>query len=348
MTVSGLGSIDPSNAQPAGNETPTTETEEPTAAAVRGSSPRNPLAVLAGSDDDPELALAEALRNDPNNVVSERDARRIVSAALADIEKASNPRTAFESHHRTMEAAVIMRGADPDVADVLATYARRGEALVTRVLASELPPTTFTPTIPDVHISGDGLTLAREGDMVRIHESLVAQPTRHDQTTATLTVDGHEVVVLGPGARTVSSALFDLSQTVPEGYGASYLGASSDADTPNARTYLLRITKDPLGTLSSQQALEKAREGIIEHLKNGRMAERDWRTSLPDGGDWDAAVANGLLDGVTTFGTDPDDAEIGRGPASYLFSGRGPYDLYTEVEVNKADGSIKSVYIEID
>lgn len=93
------------------------------------------------------------------------------------------------------------------------------------------------------------------------------------------------------------------------------------------------------------QALELARAGITDHVQRVRMHEGDWTDYFPS--TWPELVAAGVPAKIAAFGSGPDD-EVLQDADKFTFVGRGPYDLYTEVEVSKRDGSILRVYIEID
>ena len=81
------------------------------------------------------------------------------------------------------------------------------------------------------------------------------------------------------------------------------------------------------------------------------MHDADWKRSFPD--TWAKLLADGIMDDIDRFGEAPspsgyDPPEILREPGRYGFIGPGPYELHTEVWVSRVDGSVLSVYIEID
>ncbi|MBW2526369.1 MAG: hypothetical protein JRI23_19470 [Deltaproteobacteria bacterium] len=135
-----------------------------------------------------------------------------------------------------------------------------------------------------------------------------------------------------------------IERGVPEGFGAEDLGMTEDGVSR------IRFTKDPVGTISSEQALTIAKLGLIEFIQDERMHEQDWHDQLPSIDTWEEAVAAGIMDGI--WGYCDRDYEGGCGmartPDGYSFWGRGPFRLYTVVEVSKATQEGSSFYVQID
>lgn len=75
-------------------------------------------------------ALGQALANDAGAIVSEADARAVVDAALRAISEADSPREVFELNKKTMGWALEAKGADPDTARILRSYAQRAAEAV--------------------------------------------------------------------------------------------------------------------------------------------------------------------------------------------------------------------------
>lgn len=104
---------------------------------ISGIGPRG--AQLQPEEPEPARhALGRALLNDPKGVVDERDAKRIVGRALAEIRRARDPEKAFESIKPTIAAArdLTERGAAArDAKKVLASYEPIGAKVVAERLA---------------------------------------------------------------------------------------------------------------------------------------------------------------------------------------------------------------------
>ena len=141
---------------------------------------------------------------------------------------------------------------------------------------------------------------------------------------------------------------YDLKILVPEGYFAHQVSYHFNQHTDEARA-IFELRRDRPGTLSSQEALALAREGLVAHIQTERMNDSDW-LRLPLPGTWPALLADGIMATINAFGTQtgPYDVELHRLPDRYIFTGAGPYEFYTEVAVSKADGHIISAYVEID
>ncbi len=135
-----------------------------------------------------------------------------------------------------------------------------------------------------------------------------------------------------------------VARNAPEGYGMQDLGAQSDG------VARIRITKDPLGTITTEQALTIARLGLIDYLQDVRMHQQDWLDQLPSFTTWEAALAEGIMEGIWGFGDPAYDSGCGSSsePDLYHFWGRGPLGLYTVVRVSKATEETTYFYVEID
>ena len=99
-----------------------------------------------------------------------------------------------------------------------------------------------------------------------------------------------------------------------------------------------------------EQALTIARLGLIEFIQDVRMHKLDWHNLLSQIDTWEAAVAEGIMEGIWGF-ADPgydDDCGFSRTHDEYSFSGRGPLRLYTVVRVSKATEKGSYFYVEID
>lgn len=180
-----------------------------------------------------------------------------------------------------------------------------------------------------------GLRLTKRDDAYTISAS-AAVPVG---TVFELVVDQHRFELRrAPGGIDAQRAV------APEGYGIE-LGATTHGDRAVKAT--LQIVRDPPGTLSTHAALTRARAGLVEYLQQERMHQADWKQYFPEG--WDEAVARGVTAGIDTFSTPgAEGSSVIRKPDRYLFVGRGPFDLYTEVEVAKDDGRLLRALVEVD
>jgi hypothetical protein len=98
--------------------------------------------------------------------------------------------------------------------------------------------------------------------------------------------------------------------------------------------------------ISESQARTRARDGLVAYVKATRMHDGDWSDYFPT--TWAGNVARGIEANIAAFVDAAGDTEVSDEGDHFLFVGRGPYDLYTEVEVAKQGGKVKKVYIEID
>ncbi len=135
-----------------------------------------------------------------------------------------------------------------------------------------------------------------------------------------------------------------VDRDAPEGYGMQDLGRQADGVSR------IRITRDPVGTITSEQALTIARLGLIEYIQDVRMHQQDWYDQLPSINTWEDAVAEGIMEGIWGF-CDPDYEDgcgFARKPDGYSFWGRGPFRLYTVVDVSKATEEGTYFNVQID
>lgn len=152
--------------------------------------------------------------------------------------------------------------------------------------------------------------------------------------------DGHEIWF---GKGPVSFNVSGVGRDVPAGYGGEGLGSVDGVQR-------FRITRDPVGTLTVEEALKEARKGLVIFLKEDRMKRQDWIEQCPSFVTWEAALAEGIMDGINGFGDPAYDSGtiISSTPTEYHFSGRGPFRLGTRVVVSKETGKPIYFYVEID
>lgn len=168
-------------------------------------------------------------------------------------------------------------------------------------------------------------------------------------------------------ARAVESAVETWSRfNQAAGPGAAYLSQKEVAAIEAAQPALGRMTRlaveiaakrapdggpvvgPPPAPLSAEEAQRRTEAALVDYIRTTRMAEPDWLRYFPNG--WDENVARGVMVGIQRF-ADPAHAaelEVFAHPDKLVFTGRGPYDLYTEVEVGLRDGRILRTFIEID
>jgi hypothetical protein len=134
-----------------------------------------------------------------------------------------------------------------------------------------------------------------------------------------------------------------VGRDLPPGYGGEELPGVDGVQR-------VRITRDPVGTLTREQALEIARQELVVFLQEERMQKEDWQLQLPSFTTWEACVQEGILEDIAWFGSDDREADSGftATPTEYEFSGRGPFRLYTRIKISKADETGTYFYVEID
>lgn len=91
--------------------------------------------------------LSQAVLNDPAAVVSERDARALVDAALAELAAAADPRFVFERGLRLVHAARALVGHDADAVMLLANFEGRARRALGERLAELERPLVLAPVV---------------------------------------------------------------------------------------------------------------------------------------------------------------------------------------------------------
>ncbi len=188
----------------------------------------------------------------------------------------------------------------------------------------------------DVALKGApaGVSLAKSGDLYTITVQDAAP-----RAPITLTISGHDVEIqMYPQSLNLGEAL------APEGWSLEDARTFSVAN--GAFTQGVRIAKDPPGSLTTDEAAAKAKDGLIKYLKDERIHDADWEDYFPT--TWAGVEADGTVQKIDDMLKLRDGESFGRLTDRYLWTGRGPYDLYTEVAVRKRDGKVLSAYIEID
>ncbi|MCC7382667.1 MAG: hypothetical protein IT384_12600 [Deltaproteobacteria bacterium] len=237
-------------------------------------------------------------------------------------------------NHRFLSGGEVRKiwKADPNLGVLTESAVDLVRALTPTRDASRVPVVTLVSPDP-------GITLEQRGDIF----TLSAASTVPSGTTFKLIVGGAEIP-LQRYANGLSE--YNLAGSLPEGYGARDI--TRETDKVGNTTAKVRISKDPAGWLTSEQALAKARDALTEYTRTRRVKDSDWKDMI--GKTWEEAVAAGVLEDIAKFGAPNPDASNGveRRPDSYLFVGSGPMGLYTEVGVRKRDGKPLNVYVEID
>ena len=233
------------------------------------------------------------------------------TAAWASVNQASGP------GHAVLSKKEIAR-LDAQLALVTAAAARVARD-------QRLPPL-------DVHLDGApaGVALTKSGAQY----TLTTEAAVPAGSTMSLVVDGHAL----PLERYPAGWWSIDNLTAPAGYGIQ--------EVPNTRSStvsVLEITRDPSGWLKSGPILAKAKAGLTAYVKDVRIHDADWGDYFPT--TWPACVQRGVPADIEKFFQT---ATVGRTKDTVLFVGRGPFDLYTEIEVNKRDGKIVHQLVEID
>lgn len=113
------------------------------------------------------------------------------------------------------------------------------------------------------------------------------------------------------------------------------------------RAALEIAAKKPVGTITLEAARTAAQQGLTAYLKDTRSQDADWKQYFPSS--WAENVSRGILDRIAAFAAgQPPDVEVQEKADRFILMGRGPYDLYTEVEVARKDAKILRVFVEID
>ncbi|MBN2358387.1 MAG: hypothetical protein JXR83_02980 [Deltaproteobacteria bacterium] len=293
-------------------------------------------AVRDAAGEDGKLTLAEArtiaqrdgvLRLYGDNAVNYLEAKgldevkvnTLIGAGRRYVQSAAN-RVAGSNHRISLAEARLL---PKDLIDEFFTL--RGKKVPNLAPKPDPEPLRF-----DVSSDNPALKAEIADDLIKLVDSGAPVGAK-----LTLKFDGHEVTFQKyPGG----FGTWSIGRQMPEGYGASEV-----TSTPPT----VRIVKDPAGTPSTSEALAIAREGIAEYIKTERVNDRDWQDYF--GSTWDDAVSRGVTDGIARFGTNATgDLDITRSLDGYIFCDRGPFDLYTEVYVDKASKKVTRVYVEID
>ncbi len=81
-------------------------------------------------------AFTRAIHNDAKGVVSEKDAKKILDAAVKHIGRSDKPKETYESNQRYVAAATVLLGQDKDAREVLESYNNVGLNAVTARLTA--------------------------------------------------------------------------------------------------------------------------------------------------------------------------------------------------------------------
>lgn len=295
---------------------------------------RNDLKAAAG--DDKILQPAEAARvlgftqrvaNDLG--AGDHSINQIMDSAMARASVAwgavNQPTGSGKAWLSAAEIAALTAG-DPDLGAVTGAAA----ALALR----KKNPAPMNVALVDAPA---GVSLTTSGVRV-MTVSLAADATVPVGTTFGLNVDGNRIdIKRGPAGLEV------FSLVPPQGYGLEVVARGPMTDPTS--TAVLKISRDPATWLTHESLVMRARQGLEEHIKTTRMHDSDWTQYFPS--TWAELVTRGVPAQLDAFFANPE-TEVTRKQGSTLFVGRGPFDLYTEIEVARADGAIKSALIEID
>lgn len=180
-----------------------------------------------------------------------------------------------------------------------------------------------------------GVRLETRGDRYTVHATAEV-PAR---TPISMTIAGTEYHLIR-----MPRGINSIDVNAPAGYGLEHVDSKNGTGDVSIT---FRIVRDVAGALTQTQALAKARAAALDYLKNERMSEPGWSSELPQ--TWDEAVARGALTSGAAF-ADPanPDSEVFDKPDRWVFTGRGPLNLYTEIEIAKKDGEVLRKMIEAD
>lgn len=139
-----------------------------------------------------------------------------------------------------------------------------------------------------------------------------------------------------------SAWLNNLNQRLPAGYWGTLLDRSQDG---NNITTAFRIERIPSSFKSEGELLGLARTALTDFVRDKRMKDSDWLYYFAS--TWDEFKADGGVVAINSFGSHADSQRITNG--RYVsFVDAGPYNLYTEVDIDRVTGEAKRVYVEID
>ena len=168
--------------------------------------------------------------------------------------------------------------------------------------------------------------------------SVSAGPTVPVGTRVGLIVDGQRLELeRTPGGLDV------WNLKAPEGYGLEVISRGPVSDPTS--TVRLKITRDAETALPHVLVVQRANAALTSFVKHERMDDADWAQNFPT--TWAGNVARGVPAEIDAFFASPT-TEVHRRKDTVLFVGRGPYALYTEVEVEKSDGALVRAFVEID
>ena len=189
----------------------------------------------------------------------------------------------------------------------------------------------------DIHLDNapPGVTLEKTGaHKVKINaDASVAVGAQFS-----LVIDGNaQPLARGPAGITVDTLV------APPGYGLEVLGRTVMTEPMQSAT--VQITRDERSWLKPAQLLSKARHAVTEYVRHVRLHDADWGQYYPT--TWAGLVQKGVPAQIDAMFTSTD-TQIIRKKDSVLYVGRGPFDLYTEVEIKKGDGAVDHVLVEID
>lgn len=259
---------------------------------------------------------------------------RLVDRAMSDAMKTwsqFNPKSSPRDHvWLSQRETRAIDKADPNLGVMTLAAVRRVQLETPAKDPALIPVVTIESAVP-------GFSISSNGDIFTI---------RADKSVPTgskfrLVIDGHQSIEMTRNAMGLTTYLLEP----PAGYSAEDI---SRKVTAGAIEEMVRIRKDPANFLTAEQALVVARDALKEYVQNVRVNDSDWKDMI--GMTWDQAVAHGVLDDIANFATTTADGDSGviSKPDSFIFVGRGPLELYTEVSVAKKDGKVTNVYVEID
>lgn len=308
----------------------------PTVADVRsalGGLLRNDLKAAAGADKILQpaeatnvLAFTKTVANDLG--AGSHSVNEIMDSAMARAALAwgavNQPSGSGKTWLSQAEIQALTRS-DPDLGLVTGAAA----ALALRIKTSK----TMSITLD----APPGIAMGTTGTRV-VTVSLSAGPTVPVGTRFDVVVDGNRLhVTRGPAGFNVDALV------APHGYGLEVVSRGLMTD-PTA-TAVLKITRDPQSWLTEESLVVRARAGLEKFIKEDRSDDADWTQYFPTS--WAELEQRGVPAQLDAFFTHPE-TEVIRKADSIHYVGRGPFDLYTEIEVAKSDGAVQNVLIEID
>jgi hypothetical protein len=134
--------------------------------------------------------------------------------------------------------------------------------------------------------------------------------------------------------------VWDLHAPVGYGVEVTHRGMMTDP----VQTVTMKITRDAETALTPELLASRAQAGLLAFVKNDRLDDADWSQYFPT--TWAQAEAQVTADVAKMF-ADPATEQV-RTKDSITYLGRGPYDLYTEVTVDKKTGKVTNALVEID